>query len=621
MADGPFFSIVTVTYEDAWALIKTARSVFEQSFEDFEFIIVDGDSGDGSKELIEFWKTQGLATKTISEKDSGVYNAMNKALSLCSGQYVCYLNANDVFAHTDVLSRVHAVLSKDSLDGVIGWGELNQQFQAIWARDEAVKLSSLGFCHQALFVRRDVLEQYPFDERSFKTDSDTLQLGQLCANGYNIEILPEILAKRGGDPGISADQERTHVSIVATLLQEYPSLNESEAVKIIEFRRKCTSAEDILGMLEKDDVRLVKHIAYMILDTMFMRQSGALSEVHANLMIERAIDALSQMDDFPHHKANINQLVYSRNSIEILHKAQATARADLDRTISEFHAQEERRYQKVRTEKKIGYEGKGTNLVVSMTSFPARLKTVHFAIRSLMEQTCRPAEIHLWLGRDEIPGPSWLPGRLKELIPHGLQVHFVKNTCHQYDKFMHNAALNYDRPFVIVDDDVIYPPNALETLHAGHKLHPHAVVGNRCHWMAVDDDGDLAPYKDWTREVMMDTPHMRLMPTGAGGVLYPPGFVSDLMVTDVRNILRLAPYADDIWLKACAMARGIPTYATELSNKGKWYLRYTPTMLEGTLMQTNVERGLNDIQITQCLNWLASVRPDWKQDLVESEVA
>ena len=257
--------------------------------------------------------------------------------------------------------------------------------------------------------------------------------------------------------------------------------------------------------------------------------------------------------------------------------------------------------------------------VVTLTSFPARLRTVSFVVASLFEQTRPPAEIHLWLGRDEVPKESYLPNRLRALESRGLRVHFADRTRHHYDKFLHAAEWNADRPYIIVDDDVIYPPTALEHLLAGHRRYPDAVIGNRCHRIERARDGGLAPYRDWTREVRAPGPSHRLLATGAGGVLYPPGFLDDPMVTRIEDILAHAPYADDLWLKACALARDIPVYATELSKGSDWYHRYTPTMMAGTLMKVNVERGLNDTQIDRCAQWLDGVRPGWRAAHFEPE--
>ncbi|MBR9834396.1 MAG: glycosyltransferase, partial [Alphaproteobacteria bacterium] len=128
----PFFSIITVAYRDAWAASKTARSVFRQSFDDFEYIFVDGNSQDGTAALVEFWREQSLIDKAVIEPDRGVYDAMNKGIDIASGRYVCFMNAGDVFASDSVLRRAHEILTSSELDGCLGWGELNGQIWASW---------------------------------------------------------------------------------------------------------------------------------------------------------------------------------------------------------------------------------------------------------------------------------------------------------------------------------------------------------------------------------------------------------------------------------------------------------------------------------------------------------
>lgn len=614
----PFFSIVTVTYNDAWALMKTTRSVFEQDFEDFEFLIVDGASQDGSTALMDFWQAQGLAGTIISEADTGVYDAMNKGMRLAKGRYVCFLNSSDVFADTGVLRRVHAALQEDDLDGLLGWGELNDQIWASWCEDEAIKMASLGFCHQSLYVRRSLLLQHPFDDRPFKTDSDTQQLGRLYAAGARIPIVPEVLAKRGGEPGISANLERTRISIRATLLQEYPALSEQEAEEIIAFRRRCAEPARIEALLAHADTAIRRPVALMVLDTLFQRSAAPLPQDLVLSLMRQAI-AVLQATETAEGAEQIDRLSLCQTERARLLGVAAQARSDLDKAIAKFDGEEENRIAKLQAAGTLQAGAPPAEVVVSLTSFPARLKTVAFAIRSLLEQTVPPKEIHLWLGRDEIPGVKWLPKRLRALQERGLQIHFCAQTRHQYDKFLHNAELNAGAPFIIVDDDVIYPPTAIAALVEGAAQHPGAVIGNRCHWMTTTPKGDVAPYRDWLREVNCPLPSTRLTATGAGGVLYPPGYLIADGVTDIDLILSLAPYADDVWLKAIGLARDIPTFATALSHKGDWYHRYTPTMREGTLMAANVERGLNDIQVARSLDWVNRQNPGWRARFLQED--
>lgn len=613
MQKAPLFTVVSVAYNDVWALTKTAQSVFRQSCQDFEYIIVDGASGDAAPDLIRFWDNAGLVSKSVSEKDGGVYDAMNKGLDMASGDYVIFMNASDVFAEDDVLEKVAALLKDGSRDGVLGWGELNGQTWASWTEGEAFKMASLGFCHQALFVRRSLLQKNRFDDRPFKTDSDTRQLGQLFADGARISIIPEVLAIRGGEPGISANLDRTRVSICNTLTEEYPGLSEAQAEMLLAFRRGCKNPEQVLALLAKADARLAEHLAYTILDTLFQRQSKALTPALVDQLMEAAFKVL-KADQAGKGRQDIQNLTYVQGRREALLQASAEDKRDLDRSVAKFEGEENNRIKKAHATFKMGDASKPTDMVVSMTSFPKRIKTVHFAIQSLMEQTYRPASIHLWLGRDEIPNENWLPGRLRALIERGLQVHFSDRTFYQYDKYLHNAALNADAPFVIVDDDVIYPPNSMEHLWEAHLKHPTSVVANRCHQMEMSATGDLTSYTEWEREVQAPAPSLQLLPTGAGGVLYPKGFLTDPNAVDVGKILSCAPYADDIWLKAIALSRGIPTVSTKLSHGSDWYHRYTPSMMAGTLMATNVNRGLNDTQVKACMNWVSQVRPTWKTE-------
>jgi hypothetical protein len=609
----PYFSIITAARNDAWSLIKTMRSVFEQSFIDYEYIVIDGASEDNSSSLIEFWRQHGLVAASISEPDTGVYNAMNKGLRMASGQFVCFLNASDIFSDSNVLKIAHDLLSKRPIDGLLGWGELTDQIWGSWTEGEAFKMASLGFCHQSLFVRRTLLLEEPFDERSFKTDSDTLQLGRLYAKGARIAIVPEVFAVRGGEPGISADLQRSGISIANTMAEEYPGLTESDAELVLDFRRKCHNPEAILSLLDLPDRRFVAHLARVVLDTLFQRQSIGLDSTMCERLIDRTVLILNSEDG---GTEDLDRLAFAQTRRAQLLDIRKIARRNLDQAVTTFAAEEERRIAKFRANLPAHPLHVQSNLIVSLTSFPARLKTVSFAIQSLFEQTCTPREIHLWLGRDEVPGKNWLPRRLCELEERGLNIHFAKRTFHHYDKFLHNADLNRSAPFVIVDDDVIYPPKALEHLLQSHRSHPEAIVGNRCHKIEIDSSCEFAPYMTWKRETRMPEPSFLLIPTGAGGVLYPPGFLNRRTVTDIENILACAPYADDIWLKFCALANSAPTFATELSHKSDWYHRYTPTMHVGSLMATNVDRGLNDVQIARCAAWLTRASPEWRTILM-----
>lgn len=97
-------SIITINYNNYVGLRRTIESVLSQSFGDYEWIVIDGGSTDGSRELIEEYQEK--ITYWVSEKDRGIYHAMNKGISQARGEYCQFLNSGDYFIDNDVLSKV-----------------------------------------------------------------------------------------------------------------------------------------------------------------------------------------------------------------------------------------------------------------------------------------------------------------------------------------------------------------------------------------------------------------------------------------------------------------------------------------------------------------------------------
>ncbi|MCI0920764.1 glycosyltransferase family 2 protein [Sphingobacterium rhinopitheci] len=109
-------TIITINYNNRDGLERTMNSVFSQTYEDFEYIIIDGGSTDGSKELLES-NTQKISC-WISEPDKGIYNAMNKGIKVAKGEYLLFLNSGDILYSADVIEKV--ILELDQADIISG---------------------------------------------------------------------------------------------------------------------------------------------------------------------------------------------------------------------------------------------------------------------------------------------------------------------------------------------------------------------------------------------------------------------------------------------------------------------------------------------------------------------
>lgn len=174
----PLFSVVTVTLNCAEDAEHTARSVATQTFTDYEYIVKDGGSIDGTVErLRDLEKPQ-----IYVSPDQGVYSAMNQALAACSGTYVCFLNAGDLFATPETLTSVAEAIQRHN-DPTLVYGDIRSFSFHPWLSGRADVLNTARdiqypdrlsrfylfrrmICHQAWFVHRSAYERHHgFDER------------------------------------------------------------------------------------------------------------------------------------------------------------------------------------------------------------------------------------------------------------------------------------------------------------------------------------------------------------------------------------------------------------------------------------------------------------------------
>ena len=159
-------TVITVSCNAVNVIEKTIRSVIGQQYKDFEYIVVDGNSQDGTVDIIRRYEAQ--ITRWISEPDTGIYNAMNKAVRMASGDYCIFMNAGDLFVDSLVLTRISSFLN-DEYDVVIG-NEISVKKDRIVDYVKAPQvltfnhLYNSSLCHQASFIKRSLLLEYPYDE-------------------------------------------------------------------------------------------------------------------------------------------------------------------------------------------------------------------------------------------------------------------------------------------------------------------------------------------------------------------------------------------------------------------------------------------------------------------------
>lgn len=165
----PFLSIITINFNDAPGLEKTINSVLTQTYQDFEFIIIDGGSTDGSASVIQ--KHKDKIAYWISEKDSGIFNAMNKGIAKARGQYLQFLNSGDVLNGSNALFDFinHDLFKGDVIYGDYKFDNGGKVYPDVLTPFFFIK-SSLP--HQSTFFHQKVFQTIGNFDESFKIASD-----------------------------------------------------------------------------------------------------------------------------------------------------------------------------------------------------------------------------------------------------------------------------------------------------------------------------------------------------------------------------------------------------------------------------------------------------------------
>jgi hypothetical protein len=234
--------------------------------------------------------------------------------------------------------------------------------------------------------------------------------------------------------------------------------------------------------------------------------------------------------------------------------------------------------------------GLPAELVVSLTSYPPRFETLDLTLRSLIEQDIRPDHLLLWVAQDDFED---LPRRVIDLEQFGLSI----RTCpdiRSYKKLI-PAVEAFPHAFIATaDDDVYYSPSWLRTLVEAVVPDRHVVVARRTHRFSRRRDGTIAPYSTWEWDVTdagARRPSTDLMPTGAGGILYPPDVLPPVAL-DRSLFTRLCPDGDDLWFFWTARMNG----ACHRQAGGRFWRINWPSSQKSSLWSVN-EAGGNDRMI------------------------
>jgi glycosyltransferase involved in cell wall biosynthesis len=199
-------SVITVNYNNKCGLERTINSCGGQSFADFEHIVIDANSTDGSKVLCQV--TVGKGFKYISEADEGIFDGMNKGIHLSKGKWVLFMNSGDVFSDENTLLRVDECNVFDDDDVDVIYGDKHTKSGEIIKSNldlSCLYYGELPACHQSIFFRNDI--EY---DTSYKIFGDIDLMCKLYSRNLNFKYIevPISISEGGGVSSIVTFQKR-----------------------------------------------------------------------------------------------------------------------------------------------------------------------------------------------------------------------------------------------------------------------------------------------------------------------------------------------------------------------------------------------------------------------------
>lgn len=198
------YSIITVNFNNKEGLRKTIESVIHQTFRDFEYIVIDGGSTDGSLDILHEYNAD--ITYWVSEPDKGIYNAMNKGISKASGDYLNFMNSGDSFYNNDVLAKIaDSNLDTDLIIGKDYW--YNPKTRKDFATILPCKLEMFTFYkgslpHQSTFFKRGLFSKEQYDE-DLKVVSDwKFYIKAIIEDGCSVSYYNNIICRKDPIDGV-----------------------------------------------------------------------------------------------------------------------------------------------------------------------------------------------------------------------------------------------------------------------------------------------------------------------------------------------------------------------------------------------------------------------------------
>lgn len=573
-------SIVVPVYNCEKYLEECLESLCSQTYKNIEIICVDDGSTDSSVDLLKSIAEKDSRVKILSQKNAGAGAARNYGLSVAQGKYIYFFDADDI-AINNLLQLAYNRAQETDADIVAfnGYTFTNDDISTKKIKPGYNKNvlgdSSCVFSYQDYpenimsivnvvpwnkLIRTDFIKENNIRFEEISSTNDITFSAVCAATAKRIALVDkQLMYYRLGHSGTISSTKSKNLTNVVTAVESVIS-----QVSNLSYANKLQSA-----------------IKYFAIDNYCFNFITFMDDFSSQFSKEYYNHIHNRFND--EYFSDVNEDIFTNKKLWPL-----------------FCSIKQRNYEEM-------LKIRSREVIVSFTSFPARIAYVDQVVDSMAAQTKKPDRVILNLAKPQFPnGEADLPEKLIEQKNNGLvEIAWRDEDIRSHKKYFYVMQENPESIVITVDDDLQFKPDMIYTLYYSYLCYPEYASAMRLHVIALDTNNKtLFPYVLWPREYR-DKPLVvssQFFATSGMGTLFPPHSL-DKRAFDKEKFLEICPLADDVWLYFMLAINNTPYACASTS--------FFIHPIEGcedspTLYEQNVACGKNDIQIKEVMKWLDS---------------
>lgn len=567
----PKVSVIMPSLNVGKYIREALTSVCNQTLKDIEIICVDAGSTDGTLEIIEEFAKKDSRIKIVHSDVKSYGYQMNLGLGVASGNYIGIVETDDAVS-LDMYEQLVAIADSGSLDIVKA-----DYFK--FTQNRVVENAMVAHCCSNPKYYNCIIDS--------RKDTNVARFSIICGNIYRKSFLREFDIKFNETKGAS------YQDIGFCLLTNFYCRKIQFVDKPYYWYRQDNPNSSINS--QSKAFMVCGEFSYVYSKLAEDRDVyGSFCTSYGRDMFYSYLSTLKRVSaefkrDFIHRFSLDLRQSYNRGEINLKFFGEVHQRAIVDiMSAPDMYLYEN--YPECR----YLFKGDGVPIVVSLTSYPKRIGTVHKVIKNILSQTRPPDKIVVYLAEEEFPAHK-IPQELVRLEDEKkIDVRYVENV-YSHKKYY---SVFKDYPgyaVVLIDDDIEYPVDLISRLELSFKRYPYAISCMRAHTLAMISKDEWEPYVAWMDvPKMVNTPSILVFPTTGGGTIIPP-FVLPEETFQKEIFMKVARHQDDLWIKWQSIRGGVPVVYLQ-GHKGS---RDILTPINGTqsekLCTNNILKGLNDI--------------------------